>query len=106
MIESDAFEAATRSFVRVLGTRRDHFVEFEFALDDPELAVELVMPLPEFLSFCTRYHAHALRPEPEAAAAVEALGRRQDALALVIPFTRFAIDSAAEPSQPTTEVET
>lgn len=60
-------------YVRLLGTRRDTFVEFEFAIDDPELSVELVMPFEEFMQFCRRYDVEFLEPEPKAAAAFEKL---------------------------------
>lgn len=39
-------------FVRVTGTRDARFVEFEFAIGDPELSVELVMPFEHFRAFC------------------------------------------------------
>lgn len=60
-------------FVRLLGTKRDEFVEFEFAIDDPELSVELVMPFDEFMEFCGRYSVSFLEPDPGAAAAFEKL---------------------------------
>lgn len=60
-------------FVRLLGTKRDTFVEFEFAIDDPELAVELVMPFGEFMEFCRRYGVEFLEPTPPAATAFEKL---------------------------------
>ena len=41
-------------FVRVTGTRAARFVEFEFAIGDPELAVELVLQFDQFREFCTR----------------------------------------------------
>lgn len=45
-------------FVRVTGTRNARFVEFEFAIGDPELAVELVLQFDQFREFCAR---HAVR---------------------------------------------
>lgn len=60
-------------YVRLLGTKRDTFVEFEFAIDDPELAVELVMPFDEFMEFCQRYEVTFLEPDGKAATAFEKL---------------------------------
>lgn len=42
-------------FVRVTGTRDDRFVEFEFAIGDPELAVELVLLFEQFREFCATH---------------------------------------------------
>lgn len=41
-------------FVRIRGTRRN-FVEFDFSIGTPEMAVELVMPVEMFREFCQRY---------------------------------------------------
>lgn len=48
--------------VRVLGTRLDRYVEFEFSLNDPDLTVELVMPFAAFDEFCTAHGARVLEP--------------------------------------------
>ena len=50
-------------FVRVTGTRDARFVEFEFAIGDPELAVELVMQFDQFREFCARHEVTHLSPE-------------------------------------------
>ena len=42
----------TRKFVRVLATLPNGLIEFEFAVGEPELAVELVMPKAAFDEFC------------------------------------------------------
>ena len=42
----------TRKFVRVKELRRDGFVEFEFALGEPELFVEMILPAAAFDEFC------------------------------------------------------
>ena len=52
-----------RCFVRVTGTREERFVEFEFAIGDPELAVELVMQFEQFREFCMRHGATHLTPQ-------------------------------------------
>jgi phenol hydroxylase P0 protein len=61
------------AFVRLLSTKRDAWVEFEFALGDPELSVELVLPLEAFFEFCGAHSPRFLEPTPEAAAAFERL---------------------------------
>ncbi|MGE5471578.1 MAG: phenol hydroxylase subunit [Bacteroidota bacterium] len=43
---------ATRRYVRVCRQRPDGFVEFEFAIGDPALAVELMLPEAAFHEFC------------------------------------------------------
>ncbi len=44
--------------------RRDaRFVEFEFAIGDPELAVELVMQFDQFREFCERHQVRHLTTE-------------------------------------------
>jgi phenol hydroxylase P0 protein len=52
-----------RCFVRVTGTRGDCFVEFEFAIGDPELAVELVLTFDQFRSFCATHEVTHLTAE-------------------------------------------
>jgi len=43
--------------VKVLRTRRDHFVEFKLPWGDPDLAVELVLPYPAFREFCVEHRS-------------------------------------------------
>jgi phenol hydroxylase P0 protein len=52
----------TKRFVRVTGKRNDGFVEFEFAVGEPDMAVELVMPQAAFDSFCATNQAVFLQP--------------------------------------------
>lgn len=42
-------------YVRVTGTLAERFVEFEFAIGDPELSVELVMQFDQFREFCATH---------------------------------------------------
>ena len=42
----------SRRFVRVLQTRANGLVEFEFSIGWPELAVELMLPQLAFEAFC------------------------------------------------------
>lgn len=39
-------------FVRVLAERPEGFIEFEFAIGDPSLCVELILPRRAFAEFC------------------------------------------------------
>lgn len=66
-------------YVRVLSVRRERFVEFEFALGDPELSVELVMPFDRFEAFRTHNDAVLLEATPDARAALERLRWRHGA---------------------------
>ena len=56
-------------FVRVSELRPDGFVEFEFAVGEPELFVEMILPAPAFEDFC-RLNAVERLP-PSAAASPE-----------------------------------
>lgn len=42
----------SKRFVRERDTRPDGFVEFDFAIGDPELSVELMLPRAAFDEFC------------------------------------------------------
>ena len=42
----------TRKFVRVMRTLPNGLIEFEFAVGDPDVAAELVMPKAAFDEFC------------------------------------------------------
>lgn len=67
----------SRAFVRVLGVKRSSFVEFSFALDDPELSVDLVLPVNAFLELCDRYRAETLPASEDATHAYDALMKRR-----------------------------
>lgn len=41
-----------RKFVRVVELRPDGFVEFEFAIGEADLFVEMILPAPAFDDFC------------------------------------------------------
>lgn len=47
-------------FIHVTGTQREKYIEFEFSIGDPELAVEMIMPLKAFEEFCTQYQVQHL----------------------------------------------
>ena len=51
----------TKAVARVTDHRADNFVEFEFTLGDPDLTVELVLPLENFEQFCSRFSAKVIR---------------------------------------------
>jgi phenol/toluene 2-monooxygenase (NADH) P0/A0 len=44
--------ATTQRYVRITAQRLDGFVEFDFSVDDADLAVELIMSRPMFDAFC------------------------------------------------------
>ena len=59
--------AGQETAIRVLGTRRGTFVQFEFQWGgDPDLAVELVLPYPAFREFCDRHRSRMLPAEDDA----------------------------------------
>lgn len=56
----------TRKFVRVLRTLPNGMIEFEFAVGDPDVAAELVMPRPAFDEFCAANQVEFLGEEAPA----------------------------------------
>lgn len=58
------FDSA-RKYVRVCRQRPDGFVEFEFAIGDPELCVELMLPAGSFHEFCLANQVIVLEPAAE-----------------------------------------
>ena len=52
MADNKTFDPRRR-FVRLCHVRDDGFVEFEFAVGEPELAVELIMPAAAYRAFCS-----------------------------------------------------
>ncbi|GAA6142854.1 phenol hydroxylase subunit [Hydrogenophaga sp. 5NK40-0174] len=50
-------------WVRVTHRRPDGFVEFDFAIGDPELSVDLILPTPAFVEFCRTYGVRHLSEE-------------------------------------------
>lgn len=53
---------AGRRYVRVCRRRPDGFIEFEFAIGDPALAVELMLPEAAFHDFCLANEVIVLDP--------------------------------------------
>ncbi|MGB3072162.1 MAG: phenol hydroxylase subunit [Ottowia sp.] len=51
MTETSTFNPLQR-FVRIVNVRADGLVEFEFAMGDPRLFVEMLMRRAEFEQFC------------------------------------------------------
>jgi len=63
---ADVFDP-TRKFVRVTRIRDDRLVEFDFAIGEPGIYVELVLPFDAFGKFCAANDVHHLTPEEAAA---------------------------------------
>lgn len=59
-----AFDAM-RKYVRVCAWRDNGFVEFEFAIGDPALCVELMLPSAAFHEFCLANEVIMLDPLTE-----------------------------------------
>ncbi|MCY1272500.1 Phenol hydroxylase subunit [compost metagenome] len=58
-----------KRYVRITGSRGAEFVEFDFAIGEPELFVEMILTYEAFIEFCTANEVEVLPPE---AGAVEA----------------------------------
>ena len=82
--ESPGFDA-TRKFVRVCREREAGFVEFEFAIGDPALCVELMLPAAAFADFCRANDVAMLDP---------AAGNTGDWVARLNDAARRDIDAA------------
>jgi phenol/toluene 2-monooxygenase (NADH) P0/A0 len=54
----------SRRFVRVRRVRDDGFVEFEFAIGDPDMFVEMILPQQALPGFCTANDVILLDVEP------------------------------------------
>jgi phenol hydroxylase P0 protein len=52
----------TRRYVRICEQRPDGFIEFEFAIGDPALCVELMLPEAAFHEFCLANAVIVLEP--------------------------------------------
>lgn len=67
---AEAAAVLQRKYVRVLGERRladgGKLIEFEFALGDPTLAIELILAEADFRLFCTRHQVQMLGEVPPA----------------------------------------
>jgi phenol hydroxylase P0 protein len=50
----------TRRFVRVHGERANGFIEFDFAIGEPEVFVELILGREAFAEFCVTNRAEML----------------------------------------------
>jgi phenol hydroxylase P0 protein len=55
----------SKRYVRITGTHRG-FVEFDFAIGDPDITVELILPKHAFDEFCRMNHAVRLEPSEHA----------------------------------------
>jgi phenol hydroxylase P0 protein len=52
-----------KKYVRVRNIVRDRFVEFDFAIDDPRLYVELILPKLAFEQFCVNNNVSEMTEE-------------------------------------------
>lgn len=62
----------TRKFVRVMRTLPNGLIEFEFAVGDPDVAAELVMPSAAFEEFCAANRVELLTAAKAGAADADA----------------------------------
>ncbi len=72
-----------RRYVRFQQLRADGYVEFAFAIGDPELAVDLILPLADYRDFCRTNQVTYLTIDETAALDAEQakwrFGRAEDA---------------------------
>lgn len=61
-LRKSSFDPAI-TYVRLMQVREDGFVELEFAVGEPELFVEMILPQAAFADFCVANHAKLL-PAP------------------------------------------
>ncbi len=54
-----------KKFVRVTNIRNEKYVEFDFAINDPEIFVELILPTEMFHTFCKNNEVETLPPPDE-----------------------------------------
>lgn len=90
-------DAPMRKYVRIIGSRLGRYVEFEFSVNDQDLAVELILPFSAFDEFCELQNATVLPPEPAVADALErqAWRLRQPGL---LRRVKDAAEDAADPT--------
>lgn len=69
-------DVSMQARVRVLGTRKGRFVEFEFSLGDGDLSVELILPTKAFEEFCRTRSAEVITPDASTAEALEQMAWR------------------------------
>ena len=50
-------------YVRITGIRNNHLIEFDFAIGEPEMYIELVLPFEAFQTFCAHNKVQHLTPE-------------------------------------------
>ena len=55
----------TRKYARLIERRKDGFVEFEFAIGEPELFVEMVLPNDAYEAFCRQNQVELLPSRDE-----------------------------------------
>ena len=52
-----------KRYVRITGSRGGEFVEFDFAIGEPELFVEMILTYEAFIEFCTVNQVDVLPPQ-------------------------------------------
>lgn len=59
-----------RRYVRICGERGKGFIEFEFAIGEPEVFAEMILDRQAFEDFCRLHQAEMLPPKEDAGLAV------------------------------------
>lgn len=69
----------SRRFIRLRGERANGFVEFDFAIGEPEIFIEMILTHEAFREFCAANRAEHLPPVDEVAEACDWDWRLADA---------------------------
>lgn len=69
LANSGSDDSALPRYVRIKKIIREQFVEFDFAIGDPSLYVELILPRKAFEEFCT--HNRVIQMSDEQAGSVD-----------------------------------
>lgn len=63
--EENKFDIS-KCYVRITGVRNNELIEFDFAIGEPEMYVELVLPFPAFQQFCANNKVISMTTEEAA----------------------------------------
>jgi phenol hydroxylase P0 protein len=55
-----------KKYVRITGTREHGLIEFDFAIGEPEIYIELILPFAAFEEFCSHNNVSHLTAEEAA----------------------------------------
>jgi len=92
------------TFVRFFGIKRGRFVEFEFGVADPDLTVELVLPVELLADFIGRQGARVIPCDAELSAEIAEICRQFGATDLLGLMPWFTPEAGPVPESAGAEV--